>query len=73
VVWQGTIERAITVIDEAPFLSKQQKRDIFYNNAAHCLRLSREVIARHHNCSESSPGMSVALTYPIRIAVMFLG
>ena len=47
-VWPGTIERAIAVIDEAPFLSKQQKRDIFYNNAARFLRLSKEVIARHH-------------------------
>ena len=42
------VERAIDVIDEAPFLSRQQKRDIFYNNAAHFLRLSKEVIARHH-------------------------
>ncbi len=47
-VWPGTIERAIAVIDEVPFLSRQQKRDIFYNNAAHFLRLSKEVIARHH-------------------------
>jgi predicted TIM-barrel fold metal-dependent hydrolase len=47
-VWPGTIERAIAVIDEAPFLSRQQKRDIFYNNAARFLRLSREEIARHH-------------------------
>jgi predicted TIM-barrel fold metal-dependent hydrolase len=48
-VWPGTIERAIAVIDEAPFLSKQQKRDIFYNNAARFLRLSKEDIARHHS------------------------
>lgn len=47
-VWPGTIERAIAVIDGAPFLSKQQKRDIFYNNAARFLRLSEEDIARHH-------------------------
>ena len=26
-----------------------------------------------HPCSESGPGMSLALTYPIRIAVMYLG
>jgi hypothetical protein len=38
-VWPGTIERAIAVINEAPFLSTQQKRDIFYNNAARFLRL----------------------------------
>lgn len=45
----GTTERAIAVIDEAPFLLTQQKRDIFYNNAARFLRLSREDIARHHS------------------------
>jgi predicted TIM-barrel fold metal-dependent hydrolase len=48
-VWPGTIERAIAVIDEAPFLSTQQKRDIFYNNAARFLRLSEAEIARHHS------------------------
>jgi predicted TIM-barrel fold metal-dependent hydrolase len=48
-VWPGAIERAIAVIDEAPFLSTQQKRDIFYNNAARFLRLSKEDIARHHS------------------------
>ena len=46
-VWAGTIERAIAVIEKAPFLSKQQKRDIFYNNAAHFPHLSKEVIVRH--------------------------
>jgi uncharacterized protein len=48
-VWPGTIERAVAVIEEAPFLSAQQKRDIFYNNAARFLRLTREDIARHHS------------------------
>ena len=48
-VWPGTIERAIAVINEAPFLSKQQKRDIFYNNAARFLRLSKEDIMRHRS------------------------
>ena len=48
-VWPGTIERAIAVIEEAPFLTTQQKRDIFYNNAARFLRLSKEDIARHHS------------------------
>lgn len=38
-VWPETIERAIAVIEEAPFLSPAQKRDIFYNNAARFLRL----------------------------------
>ena len=46
-VWPETIERSIRVIEEAPFLSDQQKRDILYNNAARFLRLSDEEIARH--------------------------
>jgi predicted TIM-barrel fold metal-dependent hydrolase len=46
-IWPGVIERAVAVIQEAPFLSEQQKRDIFYNNAARFLRLSEEEIARH--------------------------
>ena len=47
-VWPGVIERSITVIKEAPFLTEAQKRDILYNNAARFLRLSEEEIARHH-------------------------
>ena len=47
-VWPGVIDPAIGVIEEAPFLNAEQKRDIFYNNAARFLRLSQEVIAQHH-------------------------
>jgi predicted TIM-barrel fold metal-dependent hydrolase len=47
-VWPHTIEVAIKTVEDAPFLSPQQKRDIFYNNAARFLRLSKEEIARHH-------------------------
>ncbi|MCW1403152.1 amidohydrolase family protein [Novosphingobium sp. MW5] len=47
-VWPETMERAIRVIEEAPFLSKEQKRDIFYNNAARFLRLDDATIAAHH-------------------------
>jgi predicted TIM-barrel fold metal-dependent hydrolase len=47
-VWPETIERAIKVIEAAPFLSKEQKRAIFYGNASRFLRLSREEIARHN-------------------------
>jgi predicted TIM-barrel fold metal-dependent hydrolase len=47
-VWPGVIERAIAVIEEAPFLNEQQKRDILYNNAARFLRLREEEIAQHH-------------------------
>lgn len=46
--WPGVIEPAIAAIEEAPFLSEEQKRDILYNNAARFLRLSDEEIARHH-------------------------
>jgi predicted TIM-barrel fold metal-dependent hydrolase len=47
-VWPGVIERSIQTIENAPFLSDQQKRDILYNNAARFLRLSDAEIARHH-------------------------
>jgi hypothetical protein len=47
-VWPGVIERAIAVINEAPFLTSQQKREILYNNAARFLRLTDQEIARHH-------------------------
>ena len=47
-VWPDAIERSIAVIEAAPFLSEQQKRDILYGNAARFLRLSDEEIARHH-------------------------
>lgn len=46
--WPGVIEPAIEIIEEAPFLTEEQKRDILYNNAARFLRLSEEEIARHH-------------------------
>ena len=38
-VWPGVIERSIKLIEDAPFLTKAQKRDILYNNAARFLRL----------------------------------
>jgi predicted TIM-barrel fold metal-dependent hydrolase len=47
-VWAGVIEPAIKAVEQAPFLTKQQKRDIFYNNAARFLRFSKEEIKRHH-------------------------
>ena len=46
-IWPGVIERSIKVIEEAPFLDRKQKRDIFYNNAARFLRFSKQEIARH--------------------------
>lgn len=47
-VWPETIERGIDVLEEATFLSDEQKRDILYNNAARFLRLDADEIARHH-------------------------
>ena len=47
-IWPGLIEPAIRSIEQAPFLTQKQKRDIFYNNAARFLRLSKGEIARHH-------------------------
>jgi predicted TIM-barrel fold metal-dependent hydrolase len=47
-VWPELIETSISIIEQAPFLSEEQKRDILYNNAARFLRLSEEEIARHH-------------------------
>jgi predicted TIM-barrel fold metal-dependent hydrolase len=46
-IWPEAIERAIRSIEQAPFLSSEQKRDILYNNAARFLRLSAAEIARH--------------------------
>lgn len=47
-VWPEAIERSIDVIEQAPFLSEPQKRDILYHNAARFLRLSEAEMARHH-------------------------
>jgi predicted TIM-barrel fold metal-dependent hydrolase len=47
-IWPETIRVARETLESAPFLTAEQKRDIFYNNAARFLRLSPETIARHH-------------------------
>jgi uncharacterized protein len=46
-VWPQTIPVAIESIESAEFLTEEQKRDIFYNNAARFLRLSDAEVARH--------------------------
>lgn len=51
IIWPGLIEAAIKSIEDAPFLSAEQKRDIFYNNAARFLRLSDAEIAHHHGAT----------------------
>ena len=47
-IWPGVIEKAVTAIDTATYLTKQQKRDILYNNAARFLRLTKAEIAADH-------------------------
>jgi len=47
-VWPDLIEESIRVIEEAPFLTASQKRDILYCNAARFLRLSDAEMAAQH-------------------------
>jgi hypothetical protein len=48
-IWPGVIEPSIRAIEEAPFLTADQKRAILYDNAARFLRLSDETMARHRS------------------------
>ena len=41
-IWPRTIDLAIETIDSASFLTDEQKRDIFYNNAVRFLRLNEK-------------------------------
>jgi hypothetical protein len=41
-IWPQTIGLAIETIDSADFLTEEQKRDIFYNNAVRFLRLAEK-------------------------------
>ncbi|RZL01117.1 MAG: amidohydrolase, partial [Pedobacter sp.] len=43
-LWPPSIEIGIKAINQAPFLSTLQKRDILFNNAARFLRLTKEEI-----------------------------
>ena len=47
-LWPETIGMAIEAIESADFLTEEQKRDIFYNNAAGFLGLSEREIKVHH-------------------------
>lgn len=47
-MWPGAIELAIKTVQNTPFLTDEEKRDIFYNNAAQFLELDEETIAKHH-------------------------
>lgn len=46
--WPETIEIAIRNVESADYLTEQQKRDIFYNNAARFFRFDDNMIAAHH-------------------------
>ncbi|MDW3646050.1 MAG: amidohydrolase family protein [Bacteroidia bacterium] len=46
--WPESIGIGIERIRKADFLTEEQKRDIFYNNAARFLKLSDEEIKKHH-------------------------
>lgn len=48
IIWPGLIRAAVDSVEQAPFLSKSQKRDIFYNNAARFLRLTKQQIEADH-------------------------
>lgn len=50
-IWPGAITIAVETVSEAPFLSEDERRDIFYNNAARFLDLSEEEIIKHHSGS----------------------
>jgi uncharacterized protein len=47
-IWPDTIDKAIESVERAPFLTRSQKRDILYNNAARFLRLTKDEIRRDH-------------------------
>ena len=47
-IWPELVEEALKTIESATFLTKAQKRDILYNNAARFLNLSEEEIKKHH-------------------------
>jgi predicted TIM-barrel fold metal-dependent hydrolase len=46
-VWPEALDAAIESIEQAAFLSPEQKRDIFYNNAARFLKLSDSEMKAH--------------------------
>jgi hypothetical protein len=47
-VWPETIELAIESIESADFLTPEQKRDIFFNNAVRFLRLTEAQVTAMH-------------------------
>lgn len=49
--WPAEITKGIEAVNSAPFLSFQQKADIFYFNAANFLELPQDQINRHQGAS----------------------
>lgn len=47
-MWPEGISKSVKTLNAANFLSEEQKKDIFYNNAARFLELDKEEVARHH-------------------------
>ena len=47
-IWPEVIDLAVEAINSADFLTVDQKKDIFYNNASRFLKLTEEQIAMHH-------------------------
>jgi predicted TIM-barrel fold metal-dependent hydrolase len=41
--WRENIGEGIEAIEQAPFLTEEQKRDILYNNAVRFLHLDRDL------------------------------
>lgn len=46
-IWPGAVDLAVQNIQDVPFLTEQQRADIFYNNAARFLGLSEDLITKH--------------------------
>lgn len=54
-IWPESIDIAIDAINSAEFLSEQQKRDIFYNNASRFLQLSEKEINQQRGGLQQDP------------------
>lgn len=65
-VWPQAIEKGINSINEAPFLTESQKRDILFNNAARFLRLDEKQIRDMHRAVNNQRTDSVRRVYQNR-------
>ncbi len=53
-IWPESITMAIEGVESASFLTREQKRAVFYDNAARFLKLPPETITRHHRQTGTS-------------------